>query len=1615
MLAVLTGDGPLSRLTKRIRSLSRSRRADSPSRSEDERPESIRKPSQGSVSSRLSTANTLVATRAAGEIALKDSLGLSVLYAPKSEPVVDLIFVHGLGGASIKTWCKNHDRNLCWPKYWVPGDLGNDNVRVLTFGYNAEVLSKTKTKANISDFAKSLLAAMKFEKDAEMEDLGIGKAYLRGRNNSEHKDIISKVRAVLFLSTPHRGSNLADTLNKILSVSLTSYSRKAYITELAKNSSTIEDLNEDFRHQVSDLDVYSFYELRSTPLIGSQSAMIVAKDSSHLGFPQEESIPLDADHHDVCKYLSREDANYRSVISVLKTVTSKYVEEVEHDKAAKVAQSTRKIEKLLLIDNNPQEDYSVLRDRWAPGTCSGILQNDTFTSWIDRSESAGILWMHAGPGTGKSIKSSFMISHLQAAGLSCQYYFFKYGDIRKRAASALFRSLAFQISQDMPPFRQALTDLANEGSHNQRTEARQLWKILFESTLFSLSFERPLYWVIDAVDESDSISTIISSFQTIPRTLPIRIVIISRHLPSISTAFSRVSNSMPVKSLSIADNQDDIKYFIKKEVAYLPGDSDFHSEVTAQLMQRSEGNFLWVHLALQELHEIHSQEDLGRVLDQIPSGMDSMYHRMEKAINQLTKASDQLLSKMLLTWVTYGKRPLHLDELAHVLKPQFPSLLNLRSSIDQVCGHFVTVDNCDRVSLIHATARDYLRHTSELQFIMEHRSAHGALFDTSMQTLLDPQMRSRLGQRRLPPFCEYASTSWAYHLARTSADAPNVLAALVKFFKGPHVLPWIEMLAISRQLSSLVYASTALTSFIQHRRKSDAEKSPLLHRVSDLKLLELWALDLLKVTAKFGEYLLQDSSVIYKLVPQLCPLNSAIHQQFGTSSLAQISVAGLNITDWDDLSSRLWVASSHNASFIRCSGQYLAISTSADTIKIWNTISFQEILVLNHKEHIVKICMSGAGDRLVSYGSGTVKVWSLPVGFEILCVPNPRNVKPISLTLMDENKSLLMCTENREFRKLSLLNPGEGWKKVFPKVFKEEIAVKDSFTNTPTSLSFNNDVSQVAVAYRGAPLEVWDLASGEIVSRCKRVSRPSLRQKQTWTGVIRAIWHPFEYEVLGLYTDGTVFKWQPLTEAHTELPDAPDSSPSDIQIAPNGGTFLTSDVNGAIKIHSFQDFITIYRLSSEDVVTGMCFSPDSQRFYDIRGSYCNVWEPNALIRSAEPNDQDSDCESDVRSMSSMSLIASEASIDSSVSIISLAANPNGILVCTGDEEGNVTLHDINNDSKLQIAQSPIGMGIERMVWSDDGNDLAYEDLGRRLVVWSIVNQKASHSDSPWKAERVLETKLNLDGGITRGLFTRSDPSMLLAVGQSDALSYNLQSSNAPSSFDIPSSTAFWLNSPQDPTQLLAFDRETVSAFNWAVTGLEKVQEWKLDSHPLGSPSTETIRHATLSSDGDYILFVDDHQYTRQQSSTSLNISIIQTSSLSPSTKSITPAQLPQYIADLVETPLTILSPDLFVFISTSLWICSWRFDFKSLLGAHPSDDAEPEPPRSATTIKASPKLSRTRSEALMEMGVTRHFFLPGDWVTKDSLALCRVLSDGTFLCPRKGEVAVIRSGLGSEW
>ena len=101
---------------------------------------------------------------------MKGPLGLNHLYSPP-EPLVDFIFVHGLGGGSKKTWSKTANPYHYWPKEWLPRDPDFKNVRIHSFGYDANWVTKKDSILGVNEFANSLLGEIKDNPDIRKDNV----------------------------------------------------------------------------------------------------------------------------------------------------------------------------------------------------------------------------------------------------------------------------------------------------------------------------------------------------------------------------------------------------------------------------------------------------------------------------------------------------------------------------------------------------------------------------------------------------------------------------------------------------------------------------------------------------------------------------------------------------------------------------------------------------------------------------------------------------------------------------------------------------------------------------------------------------------------------------------------------------------------------------------------------------------------------------------------------------------------------------------------------------------------------------------------------------------------------------------------------------------------------------------------------------------------------------------------------------------------------------------------------------------------------------------------------------------------------------------------------------
>lgn len=80
---------------------------------------------------------------------------------------------------------------------------------------------------------------------------------------------------MLFLATPHKGSQYAEILNNILRATLHG-SAKVFVADLAQNSSALQEINEQFRHICGELELISFHETKKTNL-GAGFKKLVSK------------------------------------------------------------------------------------------------------------------------------------------------------------------------------------------------------------------------------------------------------------------------------------------------------------------------------------------------------------------------------------------------------------------------------------------------------------------------------------------------------------------------------------------------------------------------------------------------------------------------------------------------------------------------------------------------------------------------------------------------------------------------------------------------------------------------------------------------------------------------------------------------------------------------------------------------------------------------------------------------------------------------------------------------------------------------------------------------------------------------------------------------------------------------------------------------------------------------------------------------------------------------------------------------------------------------------------------------------------------------------------------
>ncbi|KAK4238066.1 hypothetical protein C8A03DRAFT_44164 [Achaetomium macrosporum] len=1551
-------------------------------------------------------------TRPGSDSSSRDPLGLKVVYRPVGQRRVDIVFVHGLGGSSQLTWCYNRDRNLFWPLKFLPSDPVISEARIFTFGYNANFRPGSGSAGNrmsILDFAKDLLWQLKYARDESadgnlrmgerpiifiahsMGGLVVKEAYLRGQIDPGYASIVKAIISIIFLSTPHRGNNLAETLNKILQVSFAA-SPMQFISELSAGSQTIRSLNEDFRHIAPRLGVYSFYETHPTPLVGSGKirTMVVDRDSSVLGYAGEETKPLNADHHGVCKYASPSDPAYIDVSNVIKTV----IEKVPRPEpfGAKLA------EYLSLSKESLDADYSFFQERCTPGTCTWILGNATLTGWMeDMTPKPRVLWVRGNPGSGKSVLSSFLIQHVLNSGVPCHYFFFRFMSQEKRGMSMMLRSLAYQLAESTPAYAAKIQQLEAAGTQLRTADYRNIWLLLFKQALFQIDhLDRPLYLAIDGVDEADRPASVIKLLADLHLTsLPIRLLLVSRPTDELSSAFEELAMKVKTGTIHIEGNPTDFRAYIDEVMKR--GRAARHREyVTNQLLERAKGNFLWVHLAVQQVKSLLTKEEIETALTKLPSGMEALYDRMALSVAEASDPSNPELGRTILSWVACAQRLLTVEELRDALGDE-TGVLEAHSEIIHRCGGFVTVDQQGRVAMIHETAREYLTSGAEKGrgLAIDVRSTNDTLLRCCIALLADEDQQREYGDDGGRPLAGYAATAWPHHLALSSALTDmEILDTVTDFLRGRPVLTWISIAARMRELRAMVIASRRLADLSAKLREKKEEDDSVAGRQA-AAVMEGWATDLVKILGKFGSNLVSHPDAIYNLIPPFCPEDSMIYRQFVDKRLQDIRVSGRTGSTWDDCLARFSLTPGAVASSVITAGGrigLLSLTRNTSQIIIYSSATLEELRRLSHPERVLAIQANKLGDMLVSYGYATTRVWDVATGDCLKVIRNPpERPRPHSIIfkVAEQETTVVVCDEDRCIRSFSLDDDATEWT---VRSHINEKKLVDTFPNFPMCSALHPDGRRVAFGYRNYPLTVWDLGKGEGPKRVglcyNRLDETDMTVAKTaWGAVYQVAWHPLRVEVFGLSQVGLLFRWNPYEKYPSAEVRAGGNS---LAVNHDGSLVATGDGTGNIRIFASADFSKIYQLSSQDPVLSLTFSTDSRQLYDVRGLYGNVWEPNTLVRLADCPDHSSDSNSETESLAKASLL-SEHHVAEVDGVTCLAVQSFGPLYCYGTENGVVMLCEAGRGSLRELARLASYMSIENVAWSDDWKLVAFTDLIGRLTV-KRVNRSVEHRDMLDVSHEFDVTIPLADGDIISQLIFDPTGSKIFAAAPGKMFSVDI-ASRTITEFAIEPEVK-WAFHPSRPDTLLGFGNtqlHVVDCHELREVGLHTYFPLRDGaSSTISIPSADNARSESLSKDteklGKLITNASSHDVLLEISASTspgqaarqyllFDLDDLQLEQDNPDNPGrLRYTVLDSGISSRIREPLAILSQRRLTFLDVDRWICTWE-------------------------------LSSADSDGFT--GVKQHYFLPSDWVTGHDTHLCAAAPDGTLLCPYNGAVVTV--------
>ncbi|KAI0976688.1 hypothetical protein F4678DRAFT_480197 [Xylaria arbuscula] len=1516
----------------------------------------------------------------------KGSLGLTTLFEPEGQVVADLIFVHGLNGGSRSTWSKAGNGSY-WPQDWLPCDDAFQDVRIHAFGYSSGL--NRESVLNIRDFATNLLACVYHSPTMtssttrriifvghSMGGLVIKKAYILAHQIPEYEKLAQKIHAMFFLATPHQGAGVAQLLSRFLALA----GPRPFVDDLIPQSGMLQIINEEFPRYSDSLQLFSFFESQAM-YYGIGKGLIVERHCAVMNYANERRTYLDANHRDVARFTTPKDPSYILVRNALATTIETQRASLKSQQKGLGHAELEALGKLLSSSGPPEDDLTANESRKLSGSCQWLVEKDSFQQWRNALTSK-FFWLQGRPGAGKTTLASHVINHLRALKLDCCYFFFRYGDEGKGNTCALLRSMAWQMAVIHYEAFTAISEITNSWTEApiDKVDHTAVWRQIYVTALLRIKFKRPQYWVVDALDECANDSELMFFFRKAQEIWPLCILVTSR--TGVEMYQSTTSLSMEVTSENILeDNRVDIASFLDANLQHLPGaTASSRQDIADRILQNSRGCFLWVRLVLEELRQVHTAAEIDQVLDSDHSDMNALYSRILDEMSRAKFGKD--LVRSILTWVICAFRPLSVSEIRLAIEADIHLVDDVERSIS-TCSNLVFVDKAKKIQLIHLTAREFLtQKTIKSEFIIDKSAAHKKLALVCIQTLCKRQGNARRVSNPVDSVLyDYASTYLFQHLLQIETADDDVLIELAKFLGSRKVLVWIEYLAKQADIQRLYQAGKGCIILVTRRK----QLAPVLDIQKQILLIERWGVDLVMLVNKFGKRLGQAPPSIHHSIPPFCPAESVFRKQFVTPYHG-LNLQGCVSKNWDDCLCTINYPRISKPTNITSSAHKTAVSLFNKTVMIYDNATFLQTNTLFHEEYIWSISFSEDGKFFATGGSKNVRIWDLTSSEQLACFRVPAVCR--SIAFIEDDDILLVACGNNSVIYWDIANNGFRGE---PVDWIEDLLEDRSQLRgrEPAIAVFSVEQSLLAIVYRREDIILWTL-DGEQIYDMYDKDTGSYRYESTKIAYgstdVSAIAFGSTLEsnlLVAAYSDGDVVVFD--TGSGERRGSLDQINAHTIACSPDGRTLATADSQGNVDLFDLGTLKHIYRLryDSDAVITKkLAFTSDGRRLLNIRGGQFGVWDPTVLLRR-ESGDEISDAISHSTTVDENA----EGNTRDGVAITAMTCLGDASEVICGKEDGTVHIYTISSEPNSQelFTQSQ-NRTITLVHFDENGCILTCADTTGR-----VTSRKLTRGTQGSWAQGGLVFDKRGQSSISQVVPSAKHNRLLVSTASSDAL-WDLGGRATDAVACVEGNPKpRWLASPISEDILVRVGDDGVATFyQWeSLTPIRSVRLALHENLPLSVGSIIPFQHCR------YFATVQGVKPGESLSTPVYHLwdcrDLISKAQLSLDTGGdqgkISPVLDVGELDNKVEVVIGTVN-ERAVFLDANNWVCSVAIRASEL---DPS-----------TAINSSP---------LSMKKVTRHFFIPDDWMSSVHRVLVEVRQAGELVFVKRRDLAVIRRGL----